>query len=310
MISFLTQVIQEHPEWLRSPGTSLSFMKFSTPASGKGVGVGADKGKVLLFVFENRELLPTLCVKTTRTYSAGDVIRRNHQNLKTLQEGVHGSEYAQMFTMPLYLHDEGGPDDGDLVFSIESVVPGVMFSAEPRGVEPVVERYGAWQSYLAQKALEVLHKEDIENLAYDLINTLGLSEVSTNLLKNFFQKLPLDLNVKLPVLIQHGDMTPDNVLVSGRNVYLIDYDYVGVSQLPGFDLFHFLSKSKFGTRSFRSNCEKYFPPYFQSIGAKIELYDSLFFIYYLQEIRRKKYIEDGERGDGILANFKALMDRQ
>ena len=178
MITQIEKLIRENPEWLRSSRSSLSFMKVSTPSSGTG---GLDNGKVLLLVFEDRERLPTLCIKTTRVYSASDVIRNNYDNLRLLRDGVVGSEYAQMFAKPLYLYD-----DGDLIFSIETICLGAKFSQNAHSVELVVGKYIAWQSYLAKKA------------------------------KKFR-------------ILQHGDMTPDNVLVSGRGVYLIDYDYAGAS---------------------------------------------------------------------------------
>ena len=246
MISQIKKLIQEHPEWLHSPGEIISFMKASTPASGTK---GVDGGKVLLFVFEGGEVFPTLCVKTTRVYSDRDVIRRNYSNLKALHEEVSGNEYALMFAKPLHLYD-----DGEFSFCIETVCPGATFSAEASNVELVIEKYIAWQSYLAQNTQK--------------FQTLGNG-------------------LKLPVLTQHGDMTPDNVLVSGKNVYLIDYDYAGVSQLPGFDLFSFISKARLSPEIERSYYDKYFPLYFKSIGALVESYEDLFPFYHAEELSRK-----------------------
>ncbi|MBI2065652.1 MAG: hypothetical protein HYT68_01105 [Candidatus Zambryskibacteria bacterium] len=245
MITQIKQVIQEHPEWLKSPHTPLSFMKFSTPAS----GIKLDKQKVHLFVFEQGEILPTLCVKTTRTYSVGDVIKRNYENLKLLEDGVRGTEFAQMFAVPLYLYDNAG-----LIFCIESVCPGVILSAQTRGAELVIEKYIAWQSHLARKT------------------------------KGF---LELEHGIRLPILVQHGDMTPNNVLVSGRDIHLVDYDYVGIDKLAGFDLFNFLSKIKLRPETLNSCYERYFPHYLKSIGAHVESYKALFPLYHRVEVIRK-----------------------
>ena len=237
MITQIKQIIGEHPEWLRSPESSLSFLKASTPAS--GAGKWTEKGKVLLFVFEEGERLPTLCIKTVRVYSAGDVIRCNYDNLQLLRDGVVGSTYIQMFAKPLYLYN-----DGDLVFSIETICPGTKFSQDARSVELVVEKYIAWQSHLAKKT------------------------------KKFR-------------ILQQGDMTPDNVLVSGQNVYLVDYDYVGTSYLPGFDLFNFLSKIKLSPEALHTYYEQYFPRYFKAIGAQVKSYSDLFPLYNIEESKRK-----------------------
>lgn len=245
MIALITALIQKHPQWLRSPGAPLSFMKTSTPAS----GTRADQGKVLLFVFEEGEIWPTLSVKTTRIYSTGEVIKRNHANLKLLVEGVSGSKHAQMFARPLYLYD-----DGRVIFCVESACPGVRFSARAHNIELVMDKYIAWQSYLAQ----------------------GVKKFQT-----------FEGGIRLPVLIQHGDMTPDNVLVSGENIYLIDYDYVGASTVPGFDLVNFLSKMRLHPKALSSYYERYFPLYFKSIGAEVSSYKSLVPLYHREEVRRK-----------------------
>jgi hypothetical protein len=245
MITKIRQLMLEHPEWLRSSHVPLSFMKFSTPTS----GMVADKGKVLIFVFEEGEISPTLCIKTTRIYSAVSIIKRNHDNLKLLQEGVTGSEYAQMFAKPLYLYD-----DGSIIFSVETVCPGAIFSAGTHGVESVMDKYIAWQSYLAR----------------------GINE---------FREL--ENGIRLPVLVQHGDMTPDNVLVLNQEVYLIDCDYAGKGWLPGFDLFNFLSKLKLSPEMLRYYYELHFPRYFKSIGAHIESYEILIPFYQREEGNRK-----------------------
>lgn len=245
MIPILIKLIREHPHWLRNSRGGLSFMKTSTPAS----GTRADQGKVLLFVFEAGERWPTLCVKTVRTYAAGDAIRRNHDNLKRLRKSVNGTEIALMFAESLYLYD-----DGSTIFCVESACPGSRFSISSRNLELVMERHIAWQSHLARGAAE-------------------------------FQVL--ENNMKLPKITQHGDMTPDNVLVSGTDVYLIDYDYTGVCTLAGFDLFNFLSKMRLSPENLRLNYERYFPRYFESIGAEVDSYQSMLGHYHKAEVERK-----------------------
>lgn len=301
MIPLLTRLIREHPEWLQSPAAPLSFMKFSTPAS--GTGTGTDKGKVLLFVFEEGSEEPSLCVKTTRTYPVGDVIRRNHANLQLLEEGVRGSEHSRLFARPLHLHD-----DGESIFCIESVCPGEMFSSQARAVELVVEEYSAWQRHLARTAESVWRAKDVQDLVRGTIDMLGLSKTSALALWDHYQKFPLNKDTQLPMLVQHGDMTPDNVLISSDGIHLIDYDYVGVNMLPGFDLFNFLLKSKRHAGPFRSYGERYFPSYFRSIGARAESYEGILFAFYLQELFRKKNAIGEKGGDEILAGFEALMN--
>src|SRR3989344_5266371 len=154
-----------------------------------------------------------------------------------------------MLAEPLYLYD-----DGDLIFSIETICSGATFSAEAHSIELVVERYIAWQSYLAQNTKK-------------------------------FQTLGQD--IQLPILTQHGDMTPDNVLISDKNIYLIDYDWAGEINLPGFDLFNFLSKTKSRPEILDSYYKQYFPRYFRSVGVHVKSYDILFPFYHEEESNRK-----------------------
>ena len=82
-------------------------------------------------------------------------------------------------------------------------------------------------------------------------------------------------------------MTPDNVLVYRDRVYLIDYDYAGVSTLAGFDLLNFISKMKISPETRQAYYEQYFPRYFQSIGAQVDSYKSLLSLYHDEEVVRK-----------------------
>lgn len=304
MIRQLTDLIQKHPEWLRQPGAALSFLSGSTPASGKKHGTG----KVLLFVFENGQKTPTLCVKTTRAFAAQSAVKKNYDNLQLLTDGVRGTTCAEMFAKPLYSYEEK-----NTAFCVESVCSGDKFSAKCGPVHVVLGAYQAWQKELVERDQKsggnkkILLTADLEKIALDTIDALKLAGDSARKLRNYFQKLSLPKNIRVPAVVQHGDMTPDNVLISGSSVFLIDYDYVGVSMVAGFDLFHFLSKTKERGMSFRSRFETYFPAYLTAVGATVESYDALLFIYYVQESLRKGYA--GKNGDEIIEDFEALLNR-
>ena len=91
----------------------------------------------------------------------------------------------------------------------------------------------------------------------------------------------------MPILTQHGDMTPDNVLTSDKSIYLIDYDCAGEINLPGFDLFNFLSKTRSRPEILDSYYKQYFPRYFRSVGVHVKSYDILFPFYHEEESNRK-----------------------
>lgn len=302
MIASLKQVIRANPQWLRTSDADLSFLKMSTT----GYLHEPEGGKVLLFVFERGEKQPTICAKTTRTHATGTVIRRNYFNLRLLAEGVRGSDYRELFAKPLYLHDRD-----NLIFSLESVCHGEKLALVPRNTPLVLKKFIGWQSHLSVNAKKIWNFESIANLANKTIKSLGLSEVSTLVLKDFYKYLAVDPEIRLPALIQHGDFTVDNVLVSRDGVCLVDCDYVGISTLPGFDLFNLFFKSGNRLGSLQTNCDKYFPRYFATIGARVlpEAYASIWFIHYLRERQRKKHLATyrEKSGEEIVDSFRSLF---
>ncbi len=298
MISQLLDIFRTHSEWFRSPDSNFSFVKVSTPASGTKTG----NGKVLLFVFEDEQKTPTLCVKTVRASAGAEIVKQNNENLLRLQKGVDGTELTNLFAKPLYFHS----DTAD-VFCIESVCPGEKFSMKKQDFSVVIKKYSAWQAHISKMSTIFFDKENIKKLVDDTLMNLPISANAVLVLKKYYESLPVDEHFKLPALVQHGDLTPDNVLISGDDVYFVDYDYVGLSELPGFDLFHFLSKSKSRIGTLRENCNVYFPLYFKAIGATVESHEALLFLYYLQESVRKGVGEKTE--EEIIANFKYLLER-
>lgn len=297
MIVTLTELIRKN-NWLHRKDAELSFMKASTPASGSKAG----NGKVIIFVFEKGRKTPTLCVKTTRVYAAGNVIKQNYEGLTRLKEMVRGSENDSLFTEPLHIYD-----DGKVIFYIESVFPGERFSARGRDMDFVIQKYIAWQKEIKKEFGKILYLADIDKMAFDAIASLQLSQDSVTALRKYYECHRPSPKIELPVIIQHGDMTPDNVLVSKDKVCLVDYDYVGLFNIPGFDLYHFFLKTKSRNMTLLDTCQKYLPEYFKSIGANVENFDALLFVYYLIESVRKG--TGGKNGDEVIAAFESLLKK-
>lgn len=300
MITLAKQIIKEHPSWLKNRESELSFMKMSTPSSGRKSG----EGKVLIFIFEDRETIPTLCLKTVRSYKFKEIIKRDQANLGLIRRGIEGSRYEKMFAKPLFLYDQE-----EIIFSLETICPGFKFSSQNQRADLVINSYLDWQEHLAQTKEKFWTGLEIKDLASQTLKALGFSGEPEVFLQNYYGQLFTDNRTKLPIIVQHGDLTPDNVLVSGEEVYLIDYDYVGEDLLPGFDLFHFLSKFKTRGEAFRSSCEKHLTCYFEKIGAKITSLQSLFFVYYLQELKRKGCLLSEKSGESLIEDFKIFINR-
>jgi len=299
MIQLIEQVIREHPVWLTSL-SDFSLAKMSTPNSGSGRDQGL--GKVILFVFEKGKKKPTLCLKTVRTYSAKSVIERGYGNLQLLNQSISSSPELKIFAQPLLIFD-----NGEGVFSIETVCPGHKPSTLAE-LELAINKYLAWQARLAVLAEKFWEVEELSTLLRSLINELDFLTNKKDLIE-YSQKFWLDggSNFRLPKIIQHGDLTVDNILIDKTDVSLVDYDYSSIEFLPGFDLFNLLSKTR-GNKFFGSLLNNhYWRRYWLAIGVNEQSNGGIFFIHYLQELRRKKDTQEKISAEVVISNFQKIL---
>ncbi|MFM2357473.1 MAG: hypothetical protein RJA61_210 [Candidatus Parcubacteria bacterium] len=299
MIHKIIEIVRNDSKLFGLRGGKLSFMKMSTPSSGRELG-----DKVLIFIFENGATQPILCVKTTRSYKTGETIRFNFENLKRLKKSVEGYKHANIFASPLYLYD-----DGEFIFSIESVCDGVKLSGRMTHVDFVLREYSLWQAYLSQNSESYWTKDDVVRFASETLASLSLPDKSFSVIKKYLENFAIDSGIKLPRILQHGDMTPDNVLISKSSISLVDYDYVSDKALPGSDLFNFIFKLKKNNKDSRIMCERYIRSYFKEINAHVKDYEIILFISYLQEYKRKRYVANQESGEYIISGFKDMIGR-
>lgn len=272
--------------------TQLSFLKYSTPTSGKNLN-----DKVIFLVFRPKEKKPFLSVKTVRNYNAKKVIAQNFNNLKKLNLLTINSNYENLFAKALYLYD-----DGEHIFSIETACSGKRIKLDKKKLDKVVAKYIGFQEYIAQNNTDFI--DDMEDFAKVIIAQSGLKELDKQEILVFIASLPLT-GIKLPRLVQHGDVTEDNMLLSNGNVCIIDYDFVGLVDIPGFDLFGLFNR--YNQHEAKILCYKYLPEYFARIGAEIDgdKYEGLFFLYYfIERTLRKPYLFEAVSAKQIIFDFK------
>lgn len=272
MIALIEKIILERNIGNAQDKRGLDFLKYSTPTSGKRL-----TDKVILFVFEKNESGPFLCVKTVRNYGAKNVIKHNFDNLTKVNNSVKGSVFGELFSQALYLHD-----DGENIFSIETVCPGERITLNVETLNIVVEAYIGFQEHVVRSAKAV---KNLKEWTEEIVRSLELPDKDSQSLLDYARKFNLD-NQVLPEIIQHGDLTADNILLSRDEVHFIDYDYVSETTLPGYDLFGLFRR--FDRKNLLSLCMKYFPSYFERIGYNFSKdYKGLLFIYYLIDLKRK-----------------------
>ena len=272
----------------RTGRAPLSFIKYSTPASGKNLN-----DKVIFFVFNAGEHEPFLCIKTVRSYGAKERIVRNFNNLKRLNALTTGSPHTRLFAEALYLYD-----DGEHIFSIETACLGRRVRLDTRKLESVLEAYTAFQTHILMGSDGVI--EDMQAYAADLIGRSGLPERDQKELVQFVRTLPLP--ERLPRLVQHGDVTEDNLLWSEKGISIIDYDFVGIPDMPGFDIFGLLYRRD--PLRARALCEEHLPNYFKSIGGEATSpYEGLLFLYlFIERVLRKE--DASVSAERIISDFK------
>jgi len=287
-------IIEKFPDLIDGANIELSFLKYSTPNSGKSLD-----DKVIFFVFKTNEKSPFLCVKTARTYSAKNTVIKNFNNLKKLNDLTNNSKYENMFAKALYLFD-----DGENIFSIETVCPGIKTKLNKKRLEIVTKKYIDFQEYLARNN-NGQFITDIEQFVKDIIIQSELKESDKKKILQFIGQMSFK-GIRLPRIIQHGDVTEDNILLEKDSVSIIDCDFVGFTDMPGFDLFGLFYR--FDKYKSKKLCYEYFPEYFIKIRADIgvDKYDNLFFLYYFLEHLRKKYLLEKVSADEIISDFKII----
>lgn len=268
MTTFIEKIIRERlPELATSE--KWSFLKFCTPTSG-----ATREDKVIFLVFRAGDKAPFLCVKTVRSYDARGVIIKNFENLQTLHALAHSASFPEIFAEPLFLHD-----DGEMIFSVERTCTGRRAQRSDLGV--IATEYSTYHSVLAKQSSE---KVSLASIAEGLIVNSVLPDTEQKKLRRYLATLPPTPD--LPKIVAHGDLTLDNILIDGRKIHIIDYDYVQISTLPGYDLFCLLFKVL--KRDFATMHPRFFSEYFDSIGVVVHDARGIIFTYYLTELIAKK----------------------
>ena len=298
MIKIFEKVIKESLfENLTAADFPLNFLKFSTITSGAGLN-----DKVIFLVFKNGASSPFLCLKTVRNYEAKQAILRNFNNLQKLNSLTIGSPHEQLFARAICLHD-----DGENVFSIETACLGGKIGKDKQKLMVAIKDYIVFQEYLAKQSKN--SSRSMQELANETIFKSGLGELEQRNVLEYFAKLPQS-DINLPCIIQHGDLTPDNLLLNKDGLHIVDYDDVGKTDIPGFDLFSLFRR--FGQADFYSLCEEYFSIHFKKINGKFNSnnYRGLLFLYNFVEYTQKKSHNSEEVSvEKIISGFERLYPK-
>lgn len=294
MIALIEKIIREKLLSEINVGVTLDFLRFCTPTSGSALN-----DKVIFLIFRRGDSSPFLCVKTTRNYAARDVVVKNFQNLSMLHKLVSKTSFENLFSLPLFLYD-----DGENIFSAERTCLGRRARDSIKDISFIIKQYGAWQSLSAKNVNDFV--DDISACGSALVEKTALSQEIKKELVEYLFRLPASGSFQLPKVIQHGDLTLDNILIRREQISVIDYDYVGISFIPGFDIWSLLYRAL--GKNFKNMHKSYFDDFYRSMGIHIDNYKAIFYIFYLTELAlKKKHLLQNTGSNRIIGNFEAMF---
>jgi hypothetical protein len=185
--------------------------------------------KISFIVFAGAK--PVCVVKTVRDKNDNAAIDQCWTALSSASRLLAGTELALSVPRPLFFGEHESRK-----FYIEDFIGGQRLSD---GKE--ADFQSAWQwlgkfYFLAGKtAVNVPAKKYFEDMITDFISSFKVGEEFENFLRQELAVRLGDEEKVISVFPQHGDLTPDNIIMRDRLTQAIDWDNYGKITLPGFD---------------------------------------------------------------------------
>jgi len=238
--------------------------------------------KVGFFIFNGKQ--PFIFVKTVRENNYNSVIDEEFESLKNAHQQLKNG------SVPIPIH--AGEYQG-VSFSLEEAFVGKQFHSFKK--EGDLKRFLVW-FFGFQKSMVLgrdLSGKDLGNYFEDIVDRfLKLYSLDDNL-RNTILDLARELayfdGLKLPLIGQHGDLTPDNVLDCGGKIKVIDWGNFKKIDLPLFDLLVFLQRwSSIRDIGFIHKYRPIIDKYLEEFNIDKNLLKRLIFVHYLLDFMRKK----------------------
>ena len=279
MVSYLEKLILDNWEdWIggKKP-KGLDFLKThaGSPMRNKKVG---------FFVFSNKK--PVIFAKTVRESKYNQIINDGFEKLKNVNKYLDDGSAPK----PIHLGNYEG-----IIFSLETAIVGKQFHSckSKKDLNNFLGWFFRFQKLMAQKELmngEQL-REHVDVVVNKFFNLYPLKPELKELIEETADKVQKDIidNLSLPLIYQHGDLTPDNVLDDNGKIRVIDWDNFAKIKLPLFDLLVFLQRwSQIRDVSFVPKYLDIIDKYLMEFKVDKRVLKALIFLYYLLDFIRKK----------------------
>ena len=286
MIIYLEKLILDNwGKWVEgNKPNHLDFLKIHA-------GQATRNKKVGFFVFNKQ--IPIIFVKTIRESKDNMIIEEEFEKLKN----AYKKNNERLAPKPIYLGEYQS-----MKFSLEEAVVGTQFHSfnKEKHLNLFLNSFLDFQARMEKE--KKLTKEELshylEKLSDGFIKLFKTEDYLTNLIKNITKTLKNNNLSVMPLISQHGDLTPDNVLINNqREVKIIDWDNFGKIELPLFDLLVFLQRwSGIRAVGFVNDYIKTIEDYLDKFNINKKSLKLLVFCYYLLDfIRKKKVLTDYDK---------------
>lgn len=276
MINYLEKLILDNWEnWVGGvKPKGLDFLKTHA-------GQATRNKKVGFFVFGKEK--PIIFIKTVRESGYNKIIEDGFEKLKSVYKSLSDGSVPK----PIYLGNYQG-----IVFSLETAIVGKQFHSckKQKDLERFLDWFFKFQNSMAKK--ERLSSDQskyyVDRLVDGFLKLYKLEKDSGELIEILASKTKEGAD-SLPLIIQHGDLTPDNVINDRGEIKVIDWDNFGKIDLPLFDLLVFLQRwSGIRDVSFVDKYPAVIEEYFKRFKIDKKALKLLLFCYYLLDFLRKK----------------------
>lgn len=237
--------------------------------------------KVGFFIFKIKK--PIFFVKTVRESKHNEIIKKSFEKSKSIYRYLNDGSVPKPFYFGNYQK---------IYFYIETALYGKQFHSckTKKDLEEFLNWFFDFQRLMVKKGNggSIKLTEYIDNLVIKFCDLYEIEKELKELTKNIISKKDID-NLQIPLIPQHGDLTPDNVLSDKGKIRVIDWDNFGKINLPLFDLLVFLQRwSNIRDISFLDKHSKLIEGYLEKFGIDKRCLKSLVFSYYLLDFIRKK----------------------
>lgn len=277
MINYLEKLILNNREkWTSGVKPKrLDFLKTHA-------GQATRNRKIGFFVFANKE--PIIFAKTVRESKYNKIIEDGFEKLKSIYKILNDDSTPK----PIYLGNHQG-----IAFSLETVIVGKQFRnwKKQGDLEKFLNWFFKFQKLITQKEKKMIQARDfLSELVRKFLTLYKIEKDSEQLIVEIHRSLERDINqMALPSIIQHGDLTPDNVINDKGKIKVIDWDNFNKIDLPAFDLLVFLQRwSGIRDISFVHKFSNILEKYLEEFNIDKRTLGFLIFSYYLLDFIRKK----------------------